>query len=236
MRYFDHLTPANRWDACADFPVEFLTAARIISEYVAEDDKLLDLEGDVGRFAMYFADMGCNVTLADSSVAATEFAKFKAESASTKLSAVAGNIRAVDGKFNTVIARFGMGDLSTLLASVSEKLESDGTLILWVMSQAYDMQKLLDICPKDLPTELIPTDTAALFVDCKTVSDILTENGFAVMRKFSPSGALPHTDRALINCSDEAFVRLMNLSMAACESPQIVEASSCVVFICRKQN
>ncbi|MBQ9161860.1 MAG: methyltransferase domain-containing protein [Clostridia bacterium] len=236
MRYFEHLTPANRWDVCADLPVEFLTAARIISEYVAEGDKLLDLGGDVGRFAMYFSDMGCNVTLADGSVSATEFAKFKASSTSTKISVITGDIRDVDGSFNTVIARFYDGDLSSLLISIREKLESDGTLALWAMAPAYDMQKLLDVCPKDLPTELIPSDTSALFVDSKAVTDILTENGFAVMRKFSPFGALAHADRALINCSDDAFVKLMDLSTAACESPQIIQASSCVVFICRKQN
>ncbi len=235
MKYYDYLTPADRWDACADLPVEFITAARIMSEYIAEGDKLLDMDGDVGRFALYFADMGCRVTLVDASLSAVEFAKQKATASNTDIQIITGGVNDVSDKdFDFVIARAYASDLDDTVGSIYGKIKDGGCAAIWVISQGYDMQKLLDICPTKLPSELIPNDPKDMFVDVDGCAQCLAGGGFSIERVFSPSGILAHADRSLTACSGDAFVRLMDISMNMCEMDKVLATSACVVFICRK--
>lgn len=235
MKYFDYLTPAERWDAAAEFPVEFLTAARIMSEYVAAGDKLLDLNGDVGRFGMYFADMGCNVTLADRSCPAIELAEAKASAASTKIAFVNGGLCDVaDVDFDFVIARFRDGDISELLCDLALKTTDEGMVALWVTTPAYDMQKLLGFSPENLPDDLVPSDSNDLFVDIKRIKQAICDNGFTVLRTFAPTSILTGVDRELVRSSDDTFIRLMDLAISACDTDAVISASASVIFICNK--
>ena len=235
MKYFDYLTPANRWDAAAEFPVEFLTAARIISEYVAAGDKLLDLDGDVGRLGMYFADMGCSVTLVDRSANAIEFVKYKAKASFTDISVVCGDISNVEDRFDLIIARYDDNENSERLNSVSQRLKDHGTLALWVTTPAYEVQKLLQLCPDKLPEDIIPADPDNIFVNAKHIKKLLNNNGLSVSRIFSPTGILTMADSSVIASRDDAFVRLMDLSISACDKDAVISASTSLIFICNKE-
>ena len=235
MKYFDYLTPANRWDVAADFPVEFLTAARILSEYVAEGDKLLDLDGDVGRLGMYFADMGCEVTLVDKSLSATELAKFKANASPTRLSVICGGISDVDDSFDFIIARYRDGEISELLNSAAHKLKDNGVLALWITTPACDVQKLLQFCPENLSSDIIPQDYEDVFVNVKRAQKLICDNGFSICRIFSPNGILSMADSSVVATRDDAFVRLMDLSIASCDKDAVTSASTSLIFICNKE-
>ena len=98
----------------------------------------------------------------------------------------------------------------------------------------YDMQKLLALCPVELPADLVPSGEDKLFVDVKHIRQSLTDNGFEACRIFSPTGILTLADREVVASRDEVFVGLMDLSISVCDSEPVVSSSASLIFICNK--
>lgn len=59
--------------------------------YIKPGDSVLDIGGGPGRYSLYFAQKGCDVTLLDLSENNVAFAKKKAAEAGVKITAYSGN-------------------------------------------------------------------------------------------------------------------------------------------------
>ncbi len=112
--YYD-ATVADEWGRIDNRP-EFLITRRFIERYVKPGDKVLDIGGGPGRYALWLAAKGCDVTLLDLSSANVRFAHEKAAELGLPLTAAIGDARAasevVDGTFDCVLL---MGPLYHLL-------------------------------------------------------------------------------------------------------------------------
>lgn len=95
---------------------EFLLTCRFLTRYIRPGDRVLDIGGGPGSYALWLAARGCDVTLLDLSPGNVHFALARAEAQHLPLQAVTGDARtadtAVHGPFDHVLL---MGPLYHLL-------------------------------------------------------------------------------------------------------------------------
>jgi len=74
---------------------EFLLTCRMLDRYIKPDDSVLDIGGGPGRYTLYYANKGNDVTLFDLSPENIQFALKKAAEDSVSITAIAGDAREV---------------------------------------------------------------------------------------------------------------------------------------------
>ena len=96
----------KEWNRIANRP-EFLLTCRMLNRYVMPPNKVLDIGGGPGRYSLYLAEKGCDVTLFDLSCENTKFAEERAAEYGLKLNTITGDVREigklVDGQFDHVL-------------------------------------------------------------------------------------------------------------------------------------
>jgi S-adenosylmethionine-dependent methyltransferase len=113
-RYYDAVVE-KEWERIDGRP-EFLLTCRFLDRYIQPGDRVLDIGGGPGRYALRLAQRGCDVTLLDLSTENVRFAQAKAAETSLPIKAVEGDARTADavveGPFDHVLL---MGPLYHLL-------------------------------------------------------------------------------------------------------------------------
>ena len=92
IRDFYNENALGEWNRIDGRP-EFLITCNFIDRYIKASDKVLDIGGGPGRYSLYLAEKGCDVTLFDLS---EENVKFASERG---IKAIAGDARTVAEKF-----------------------------------------------------------------------------------------------------------------------------------------
>ena len=115
IRQFYDSTVEAEWGRIENQP-EFLLTTRFMSRYIKPGDKVLDIGGGPGRYSLWLAGIGCDVTLFDLSGENVSFATDKAAELGLKIKAFEGDARHVDevvpGQFDHVLI---MGPLYHIL-------------------------------------------------------------------------------------------------------------------------
>lgn len=93
QRYYDRtvLTEWNRLSYHGRLRPEFVISSRYLARYVKPGDRVLDLGGGPGRYSIFLAERGCDVTLADLSGGNVAFAQGKARERGVRLRALEMN-------------------------------------------------------------------------------------------------------------------------------------------------
>ncbi|MBN1777376.1 MAG: methyltransferase domain-containing protein [Clostridiales bacterium] len=106
IRGFYDTQVENEWKRIDGRP-EFIVTCRFLDRYIRPGNRVLDIGGGPGRYALYLAEKGCEVTLLDLSPANVRFAADKATEQGLKLCAVEGDARTADetmqGTFDHVL-------------------------------------------------------------------------------------------------------------------------------------
>jgi len=84
------------WERLQRHQFEFELTIRYINRYVNPGDKVLDIGGGPGRYSLYLAEKGCDVTLFDLSSANVEFAQEQAIAQGVNFKTLVGDAREVD--------------------------------------------------------------------------------------------------------------------------------------------
>ena len=90
-QYYDENAQLE-WERIENRP-EFLIACRFLDRYIKPGDRVLDIGGGPGRYALYLAKKGCDVTLLDLSDANVALAKANAREKDLPLTALQGDAR-----------------------------------------------------------------------------------------------------------------------------------------------
>ena len=53
------------WDRLKRHPFEFAITTKMMDRYIKPGDRILDIGGGPGRYSIYYAQKGCNITLVD---------------------------------------------------------------------------------------------------------------------------------------------------------------------------
>jgi len=107
---------ASEWERLLFHPVEYAITCRYLDRYIEPGARTLDIGGGPGRYSLYLAEKGCDVTLLDLSEANIAFAAERAAERGVSINAIAGDARVADslvsGLFDHVLL---MGPLYHLL-------------------------------------------------------------------------------------------------------------------------
>lgn len=85
----------HEWERLSWHWYEMELTVRMMKRHIQEGDKILDIGGGPGRYSIYFAERGCDVTLVDLSDGNIAFAKEKAREKKVGIQAAAGDARDV---------------------------------------------------------------------------------------------------------------------------------------------
>jgi len=96
--YYDSCSEGE-WNRIVGRP-EFILTIRFIDRYIKPGDRVLDIGGGPGRYSLYLAKRGCDVTLFDLSDGNIAFAKQKAAEQGVKIKTVCGDARVSDCLLN----------------------------------------------------------------------------------------------------------------------------------------
>lgn len=88
--YYDN-DPLMEWERTNENTVEYIITTRMLSKFIKPKDKILDLGGGSGRYSIWLASMGCDVTLFDLSDGNIEYAKAKSKEMGVNLKTISGN-------------------------------------------------------------------------------------------------------------------------------------------------
>jgi len=115
VRTFYDNAVQSEWSRIANRP-EFLLTCRMLDRYIHVGDKVLDIGGGPGRYSLWLAEKGCDVTLLDLSEANVAFAMERATECALTIQAISGDAREADaivhGQFDHVLL---MGPMYHLL-------------------------------------------------------------------------------------------------------------------------
>ena len=115
VRDFYDTQVQHEWNRIAGRP-EFLLTCRMLDRYIKSSDKVLDIGGGPGRYSLYLAEKGSDVTLFDLSPENTRFAAEQAAEQNLSVKTITGDAREADKliteKFDRVLL---MGPMYHLL-------------------------------------------------------------------------------------------------------------------------
>lgn len=85
-KFYDD-NPQREWERLENHPFEFWLTTYMMEKHVRPGDRVLDIGGGPGRYAIHFAKLGCDVTLVDLSDGNVELAREKAREAGVSIDA-----------------------------------------------------------------------------------------------------------------------------------------------------
>lgn len=104
-RYYDG-NALEEWARLERHPFEFLLTTYMMEKHIRSGERVLDIGGGPGRYAIHFAKLGCDVTLVDLSEENIALARQKADEAGVPIRAHAANCLDLDrldlGQFDHV--------------------------------------------------------------------------------------------------------------------------------------
>lgn len=83
----------GEWNRLANHPVELEITKRFLLRHIEPGARVLDLGGGPGRYALWLAELGCDVTLADLSQGNVDFALAKAKELALPLRGIRADAR-----------------------------------------------------------------------------------------------------------------------------------------------
>lgn len=111
----------GEWNRIANRP-EFLLTCRMLDRYIKPGDVILDIGGGPGRYSLYLAQKGCDVTLLDLSPENTKFAVQRAIEQGLTIKTISGDAREAHklapGQYDHVLL---MGPMYHLLEETERK-------------------------------------------------------------------------------------------------------------------
>lgn len=83
--------PLMEWERTDERTIEYIITTRMFERYIKPGEKVLDIGGGPGRYSVWLASKGCDVTLFDLSDKNVEFANGKAKELGLKIKTICGN-------------------------------------------------------------------------------------------------------------------------------------------------
>jgi S-adenosylmethionine-dependent methyltransferase len=232
VRNFYDETVSYEWERLERHKVEFELTKRYINRYIKPKDKVLDLGGGPGKYSLYLAERGCDVTLADLSQKNVDFALSKAKELGLPLKGLQADGRDLaqieDGQYNHVLCMGPMyhikseNDRAKTIRECLKKLKSNGNLfVAFISSYSFVWDYLLRN-----PEFILENERKEQLSKIVTDEDF-TGQGFSDNFYISPKNALPFFDQFnleklhLLNCESFLYQREPELLK---QPPEVVNA------------
>jgi predicted acetyltransferase/2-polyprenyl-3-methyl-5-hydroxy-6-metoxy-1,4-benzoquinol methylase len=238
---------------------EFLLTCRMLDRYIKRGDKVLDIGGGPGRYSLYLAEKGCDVTLFDLSPKNTEYATERAVEQGLTIKTVTGDARNADKLLNE---RFDhvllMGPLYHLLEepdrvtavnAALKLLKPGGLLFAAFISMSGGLVYLLREMPEMIlePSEerfLIPlvegksyggaAFTQAYFVNQNEVLPFIERFPLQKLHLFGQEGFLAPNEHKLLEQPPEVIAAWLDLAEKMFEKEEYLSWAEHLMYVGRK--
>ncbi len=236
-KYYDE-NAVKEWERLEEHPFEFIFTTYRMDPYIHSGDKILDIGGGPGRYSIYYAKKGCDVTLVDLSLGNIELAKAKAAENHVVFQTKVGNCLDIDSmELDMYDHVFLMGPLYHLLEKEEREkavelalkhLKPGGdfycSFILSFAGLIYDLKNGPGYLPEDLEDEckakLIdaivtgteytgPAFTSVCFLNQHEIEPFLEPFGLEKLHLFGQEGFLALNEKQLKECKRQINQRLV---------------------------
>ena len=257
--YYDN-NVEYEWERLERNPYEFRINTYFMDKYIRKGDKVLDIGGGPGKYSLYFAQKGCDVTLVDLSDGNVMFAKKKAEELNLNINTIVGNAcdidTLVDEKYDHVML---MGPLYHLLKESDRKkavsnslklLKKNGVFYASYISACAGIIYLLREDPSMIEdTQLLDDFTyfsedrsfsGKAFTDARfeRVNDIvpfMNEYNLIKLHLLGSEGILSPFKNQVMSQSQQILDKCIDLAIKVCERKDLLSYSEHLLYIGRKQ-
>lgn len=259
--YYDN-NAAKEWERLQTHNFEFEITSRFMKRYIKPGDKVLDIGGGPGRYSLFLANHGCNVTLFDLSDGNVAIAKEKAEELNVKIGTVVGDARDVDNMVHETFDHILlMGPMYHLLleedrikaVNASLKLLKPGGLIfISFIAMFSGIIYFMKYCPEGLldDSEALKDCLDALLAKNSYSGDGFTKAHFSEqshilpfmeqfplekLHFFGQEGILAPCELNIMNQPEEVKNAWIDLAVNLCERDELIGYSEHIMYVGRKK-
>ncbi len=247
------------WERLQRHPFEYELTCRYLDRYIKSGDKVLDVGGGPGRYALYLAEKGCEETLFDLSAGNIELAKQKASEHGVSIKTFVGDAREVDaivdGEFDHVLL---MGPLYHLLEEADRVqtveaclslLKQNGTIFVSFISSyagiiyamKYEPPLLLE-SEMAIPVQLFIDDlpfagdgfTKAYFIRHKDVLPFMSQFSLQTLHYLGQESILAPCEENIKAQSRAVIDKWLDVAEKVCEREDLLSHSEHLMYIGRK--
>lgn len=247
--------PEREWQRLEGFHFEFEVTKHMMHRYLRKG-KVLDIGGGPGRYSLYLAGLGYDVTLVDLCEGNVIFAKEKAAEAGMSIQAFSCDARDLSrldlGEYDNILLMgplyhlFQESDRAKCVLEAKKHLKKDGVLFASFISITGGLNYYLDNCPDQLIYEpamdlfdYMERDeswsgtafTEATFINNLEILPFFRKLGFRKLALFGQEGITATRLSFLEQASQEVRDKYLELSLRLCENPQYFPYSSHMMYI-----
>lgn len=251
----------DEWNRLAQHKVEFEITKRYLDQYITKHAKIFDIGGGPGRYSIYLADKGHEVTLLDLSKHNVEVAREKAEEAGVVLKGyIKGDALALDeyeeGAYDVVLL---MGPLYHLtkeedrkkaIANAKRLLKKDGLIVASFISQYAPIQDCLSWLKfegyegevdgllhylQDGENKEETGFTTAYFTGIQEAKSLMNEFGFEELAFAGVENILMSKEEEVNKLPEEEFLKWLDLAFALSEDSNLYGTSEHFLYVGRKK-
>ena len=255
VRNYYNEDPQKEWDRLDGFKFEFEITKRMLSKYL-KGKKILDIGGGAGRYSLYLAQEGYDVTLIDLSENNVQFALNKSNELGLNIKAYQADARDLSkldiGEFDSVLLMGPLYHLSEeqdrikCVSEAKKHLKQGGVIFASFLS----LNSMLNYCfDKEFDALLTDEDTGLLdcmvsgktwsgkaftdvtFVDADTIEPFFNDNGFEKKSIFGQEGVAARSLQILQDAQQDIRDFYLELSLRLCENPKYWSYSSHLMYV-----
>ena len=249
----------GEWNRIAGRP-EFLLTCRMLDRYIKPEDKVLDIGGGPGRYSLYLAGPGCDVTLLDLSPENVRFAGERAAEQGLSIKTVAGDAREADqllrGTYDHVLL---MGPMYHLLEksecvkamnAALRVLRRDGLIyvsfinmiagVIYYMKNAPEAISLpgeaaYQKCFFEKKTYAGDAFTKAMFMEQGEILPFMAQFPLEKLLFFGQEGMLSPCEKNIMSQPQEIIEQWLDLCEKVWEREELLSWSEHLMYVGRKK-
>jgi len=259
VRKFYDETVHYEWERLERHKVEYELSKRFMDHYIKPNDKVLDLGGGPGKYSLYLAERGSDVTLADLSQKNIDFALGKAKELGLPLKGLcvdARDLSTIDNEqFDHLLCMGPMYHLKSekerikTMKECLNKLKPNGTIfVAFVSSYSFVWDYLIRnpefILNEDRKSQLnnIVEDgnfsgqgfTDNFFISPKNVLPFFNQFNLEKLHLLNCEGFLYLREPELLRERPEVITAWLDLAEQVCEREDLLSMAEHIMYIGRK--
>lgn len=260
VKQFYDENPQKEWNRLDEHPFEFIFTTYMMDQCIRPGDKILDIGGGPGRYSIYYAQKGCDVTLVDLSDGNVALAREMAQKNNVSIRTEAKDCLLLDelnlDEFDHV---FLMGPLYHLLREndriqavklALKRLKPGGnfycSFILDFAGIIYDLKNGPGFLPQDLgnqETKLLidsivtgtyydgPAFTSACLYNQKQIRPFMQQFGLKELHLFGQEGILALNEKQVLTYPKEEFDLWIETAKKFLDLPEFLALSEHAMYI-----
>jgi len=261
-KYYDE-NSVKEWERLDNHPFEFMFTTYVMDKYIKPVDKILDIGGGPGRYSIYYAKKGCDVTLVDLSDGNIALAKAKAREQNVDFPMFSANCLDIGNmEFGEYDHVFLMGPLYHLVNKEDrvravklaiERLKPGGTLycsfILDFAGLIYDLKNgpgfleedLGDPAKRKLIESIVtgteytgPAFTSACFINQKQIEPFMEQFHLEKLHLFGQEGILTLNEHQVKQFPKYEYDLWVKTAKQLLDVPELLAFSEHAMYVGKK--